>query len=37
MARDFSTDSEFFALLTRSYARLVAKPLVPQGKDSSWL
>jgi hypothetical protein len=37
MARDFSTDSEFFALLTRSYARLVGKPLVPQGKDSSWL
>jgi len=37
MARDFSTNSEFFALLTRSYARLVAKPLVPQGKDSSWL
>ena len=37
MARDFRTDSEFFALLTRSYARLVGEPLVPQGKDSSWL
>ena len=37
MARDFRTDSEFFALLTRSYARLVGKLLVPEGKDAAWL
>ena len=37
MAADFATDPEFFRLLTRSYARLVETPLVPQGKDASWL
>ena len=37
MARDFRTDSEFFALLMGSYARLVGKLLVPEGKDAAWL
>ena len=32
-----STDKEFFALLTGSYARLVGTPLVPPGKDAHWL
>jgi hypothetical protein len=32
-----STDPEFFALLTGSYARLVSAPLVPKGKDATWL
>jgi PAS domain-containing protein len=32
-----STDPEFFALLTGSYARLVGAPLVPKGKDANWL
>jgi len=32
-----SLDPAFFALLTGSYARLVGTPLVPQGKDASWL
>ena len=34
---DPKTDASFFALLTESYARLVGKPLVPQGKDAGWL
>ncbi len=34
---DPKTDASFFALLTESYARLVGKPLVPQGKDVGWL
>jgi hypothetical protein len=37
MAADFATDLDFFTLLTESYSRLVGKPLVPQGKDASWL
>ncbi|HEY8276762.1 MAG TPA: MEKHLA domain-containing protein, partial [Methyloceanibacter sp.] len=32
-----STDPEFFALLTGSYARLVGVPLVPEGTDANWL
>jgi PAS domain-containing protein len=32
-----STDPEFFALLTGSYASLVGAPLVPNGKDAAWL
>ena len=32
-----STDLEFFALLTGSYARLVGAPLVPEGTDANWL
>ena len=35
--KDLLTDPAFFALLTGSYARLVGTPLVPQGKDASWL
>ena len=34
---NLSTDSEFFALLTGGYARLVGVPLVPKGKDANWL
>ena len=34
---DLSTDPAFFALLTGSYARLVAAPLVPEGADANWL
>lgn len=34
---DLSTDPDFFALLTESYARLVGKPLVPAGKNAEWL
>lgn len=34
---DLSTDPAFFDLLTGSYARLVGAPLVPPGKDASWL
>jgi hypothetical protein len=30
-------DPEFFALLTRSYARLVGRPLVPEGRGAAWL
>lgn len=30
-------DPEFFALLTRSYARLVGAPLVPEGCGPAWL
>ena len=37
MAEDFRTDPEFFALLMGSYARLVGKLLVPEGKDAAWL
>jgi hypothetical protein len=36
-AMNRSTDPEFFALLTGSYARLVGEPLVPKGKDAVWL
>jgi MEKHLA domain-containing protein len=32
-----TTDPAFFALLTGSYGRLLGKPLVPQGKDETWL
>ena len=35
--KDLLTDPAFFALLTGSYVRLVGTPLVPQGKDASWL
>src|SRR5262245_61709426 len=35
--KDLLTDPAFFALLTGSYAQLVGTPLVPQGKDASWL
>jgi hypothetical protein len=35
--KDLLTDPAFFALMTGSYARLVGTPLVPQGKDASWL
>ena len=34
---DLETDASFFALLTESYARLVGAPLVPPGKDATWL
>jgi PAS domain S-box-containing protein len=34
---DRSTDADFFALLTDSYARLLGKPLVPGRKDAAWL
>ena len=34
---DLKTDASFFALLTESYARLVGTPLVPPGKDATWL
>jgi len=37
LAEDFRTDPEFFALLMGSYARLVGKLLVPEGKDAAWL
>jgi hypothetical protein len=30
-------DPEFFALLTRSYARLVGSPLVAEGRGPAWL
>ena len=34
---DLSTDDDFFALLTGSYARLLQAALVPAGKDAHWL
>lgn len=34
---DPKTDASFFALLTESYARLVGTPLVPPGRDATWL
>jgi hypothetical protein len=34
---DLSTDPDFFALLTGSYARLLQAPLVPEGRDAHWL
>ena len=34
---DLSTDPNFFALLTDSYARLVGTPLVAPGRDATWL
>ena len=34
---NLSTDPQFFAVLTGSYARLVGAPLVPPGKDPDWL
>jgi hypothetical protein len=37
LAEDFRTDPEFFALLMGSYARLVGKLLVPEGKNAAWL
>jgi len=35
--KSLAEDPEFFALLTRSYARLVGTPLVPEGCDPAWL
>ena len=32
-----STDPDFFALLTGSFARLLGKSLVPAGADAAWL
>ena len=32
-----STDSDFFALLTGSFARLVGTKLVPEGTSPEWL
>jgi hypothetical protein len=37
VSADLRTDQHFFALLTGSYARLVGKPLVPEGADAAWL
>ena len=34
---DLKTDASFFALLTESYARLVGTPLLPPGRDATWL
>lgn len=34
---DLKTDADFFALLSESHARLVGTPLVPPGKDATWL
>ena len=34
---DLKSDASFFALLTESYARLVGTPLVPPGRDATWL
>lgn len=34
---DLSTDSDFFALLTGSYARIVGRRLVRDGQGPSWL
>jgi len=34
---DPKTDASFFALLTESYARLVGTPLLPPGRDATWL
>jgi hypothetical protein len=34
---DLSSDPDFFALLTGSFARLVGKPLAPPGKNAAWL
>jgi PAS domain-containing protein len=34
---NLETDASFFALLTESYARLVGTPLVPPGRDATWL
>ena len=36
-AESLAEDPDFFALLTRSYARLVGTPLVPEGCDTAWL
>jgi len=36
-AADRKTDASFFALLTESYARMVGTPLVPPGRDATWL
>jgi hypothetical protein len=32
-----SVDSDFFDLLTGSYARIVGKPLIESGRDAEWL
>ena len=37
IAKSLAEDPDFFALLTRSYARLVGTPLVPEGCDPAWL
>jgi hypothetical protein len=34
---NLSEDPHFFGLLTRSYARLVGAPLVPEGCGPEWL
>jgi hypothetical protein len=34
---NLSEDPHFFGLLTRSYARLVGAPLVPEGRGPEWL
>ena len=34
---DLSSDPGFFALLTRSYARLLGEPLAPAAADAQWL
>jgi hypothetical protein len=34
---DFRFDSDFFDLITGSYARVVGKPLVPAGQNAWWL
>jgi PAS domain-containing protein len=34
---DPKTVASFFALLTESYARLVGTPLLPPGRDATWL
>ncbi|WP_051382280.1 MEKHLA domain-containing protein [Bradyrhizobium sp. Tv2a-2] len=36
-ARDLRTDQEFFALITKSFDRIVGTPLVPNGKGPHWL
>jgi hypothetical protein len=34
---DLRTDPAFFDLLSGSFARLLGRPLVPAGRDASWL
>ena len=36
-AKSLASDPDFFALLTRSHARLVGSPLVPEGCGPAWL
>ena len=37
ISTSLALDPEFFVLLTRSYARLVGSPLVPEGSTPGWL